>query len=79
MESPGRVWRTVDDELVGEGHPDAAFLLYAKGDEVEKRDQKAVAALFAEAPADDPAPEPDTAVKQQEKPQDKQAAAPANK
>ena len=72
MNSPGRVFRTADDELVLQDHPDAAFLLYAKDDELEKRDEKAVRELFAEAA-------PVVEEKSMEKPQDKAAPKPSDK
>lgn len=52
MRADGRIWRTARGALVADGHPDAAFLAYAEGDEITAGD----AALLAEAKQASPAP-----------------------
>lgn len=37
-----RLWRTDDDRLVLDGHPDAAVLAYTPGDEISPADQDRV-------------------------------------
>lgn len=62
-----RIWRTTGGDLVGDGHPDAAFLAYAAGEEVSEAD---VAKLKAAGkPAD----------KAQAKPADKSQTSAAGK
>lgn len=39
MKAPQRIYRTTDGRLVAEGHRDAAFLAYAKGDDVAAADE----------------------------------------
>lgn len=68
MNTPKRIYRTDDDELVLEGHPTAAFLAYGVNDEVENRDEKAVEALLKQAES-----------KQAPKPANKQAPKGADK
>lgn len=67
MLTPERIWRTLDGELVAEGHPDAARLAYGVDDEVENRDAVAVSALLKPA------------TKQAKAAPNKQAAKPADK
>lgn len=55
MFAPERVYRTADDTLVREGHPDAVVLAYGEGDPVENRDADEVGALFEERPKKAPA------------------------
>lgn len=38
MRSEHRIFRTTDGRLVADGHPDAAFLAYLPGDEVDQQD-----------------------------------------
>jgi hypothetical protein len=38
---PRHIWRTTDGELVPHGHPDAAFLAYAAGDELSDTEAQA--------------------------------------
>lgn len=43
MQAKERVYITDDGRLVGEGHHEAAFLLYAVGDDVAREHEKALA------------------------------------
>lgn len=43
MNADKRVYRTEDGRLVGEGHPEGAFLAYAVGDEVSPDDARKLA------------------------------------
>lgn len=63
-----RLWRTTDDRLVEDGHPDAAFLAYTAGQEVP--DRLAAELGLPGAPAGG---------KARTRPADKAAAAAANK
>ena len=63
MNTPQRIYRTEDGELVAEGDLKAAYLAYGLGDEVENRDADKVKALLGE----------------DKKPATKKAAASANK
>ena len=57
MHTPQRIYRTLEGDLVLEGHPDAAYLAYGESDEVENRDQATVTKLLAK-PADKQASKP---------------------
>lgn len=63
-----RLWRTADNRLVLDGHPDAATLRYGPGDTVHPDDYPAIAVLSAQ-----------TGTKQASSVADKQASGPANK
>lgn len=70
---PQHVWRTDDGALVPDGHPDAAFLAYAAGDQLTDHDAEAKG-LLAVYPA-----EKKSAKKAVSKPADKAVAKPADK
>jgi hypothetical protein len=61
---PRHIWRTTDGELVSHGHPKAAFLAYAAGDELTDHDAQAkgVLTVYPEKarrkPADKAMPKP---------------------
>lgn len=63
------VWRTVSGQMVGTGHPDAAVLVYAAGDQIPDDEAERVGLKAKPAHADKAAP----------KPQDKAVAADADK
>ena len=64
---PEHIWRTKDGDLVPNGHRDAAFLAYAKGDELTDHDadQRGVRGVYEE--------------KSRRKPADKAVRKPADK
>jgi hypothetical protein len=67
MQAECHIWKTADGELVAAENPKAATLAYAPGDEVAPKDEDKVRSLSAE----DPEPEPDAEVQDE---QAKQAA-----
>ena len=64
---PQHIWKTADGKLVPHGHPDAAYLAYAAGDELTDHDAQA-RGLLAVYPE-----------KAKRKPADKAMAKPADK
>ena len=70
---PQHIWRTQDGALVPSGHPDAAILAYAAGDELSDHDAEAKG-LLAVYPEEKKA-----AKKAVAKPADKSVSKPADK
>ncbi|WP_327047284.1 hypothetical protein OG320_05165 [Microbispora sp. NBC_01189] len=73
MRAEQRVWRTADGDLVDDGHPDAAVLAYAAGDELTAADAERYGLR------DKQADEPETSEDKPEAPAAKRARRPANK
>lgn len=70
MKATERLYRTADGTLVAEGHPDAAFLAYTEGDDIDAADQDKVPGAKSRKPA---------ANKMAPKPEDKADDKPAPK
>lgn len=79
MRTTHRIYKTSEGELVREGHPEAAYLVYGDGDEVENRDQATVEALLEPAQPEPGKSAAKRADKAAAKPTNKQASKPADK